>query len=207
MRYSRIIIGVMFVGGISGLLFLVMKGNENERPKACLLSSEDIEWDKPDCVRDAVYSVSSNIVSQSLSQDQALERVLKLADDFLRLPYAGLSADEIRLSVAKYDELVVFICLGLLKYGADANVVGQVVIAARERLRRIEMYLRNEASALKKDNSQRYNIAAEIVRNEYETYVRYWENVGIRFIFGKFGDDVKKDFLEKWDESLRLKRE
>lgn len=202
MRFSRLIIVVMFVGIVLGILFLVMKGSATEMPRTCVLSYEDIEWDKPNCVRDAVYSVSSNIVLQSVSQDQALGRVLKLADDFLRLPYDGLTADRIRMSAAKYDELVVYICLGLLKYGADANVVGRVVIAARERLRRMEMYLRNKALTKKKDQGQRYKIAAEVIRKEYETYVRYWESVGIRFVFDRFGDDKKKDFLKKWAEGL-----
>lgn len=180
------------------------KADEGESQIKNNVLSDFIRWEKPNGVYDAVFLVSSNITFQSKSNGHSLEALAELANAFIALPYKNLTPEKIALSVVKYDELVVYISLGLVKYGATKTYVEDFVIAALNRLECMEKYLRIKSLSEKQKEKQKYNNAIEVLRRERQGYVKYWEKVGSRFVIGCFGENAEKEFLEKLSAVSKL---
>ena len=166
--------------------------------------SDSIRWENPNGVYDAVFLVSSNITFQSKSNVHSLEALVELANAFINLPYKNLTPEKIAQSVVKYDELVVYISLGLVKYGATKTDVEDFVIAALDRLQCMEKYLRIRSLSVKQKEKQKHNNAIEVLRRERQGYVKYWKKVGSRFVIGRFGENAEKEFLDKLSAASKL---
>ena len=106
--------------------------------------------------------------------------------------------------MVKYDELVVYISLGLVKYGATKTDLEDFVIAALDRLQCMEKYLRIKSLSVKQKEKQKHNNAIEVLRRERQGYVEYWEKVGSRFVIGRFGENAEKEFLDKLSAASKL---
>ena len=195
---------------LCGIVVVVMvsdkieKTDEGESQIKNNVLSDFIRWEKPNGVYDAVFLVSSNITFQSKSNVHSLEALVELANAFINLPYKNLTPEKIALSVVKYDELVVYISLGLVKYGATKTDVEDFVIAALDRLECMEKYLRIKSLSVKQKEKQKHNNAIEVLRRERQGYVEYWEKVGSRFVIGRFGENAEKEFLDKLSAASKL---
>ena len=199
MRYRVSIVVILFSVIISSLFLCLKNDQSTVFLPDCVILSNNIEWSRPNAVSDAVYSVASNIIMRSESKEQALSHMLKLSRDFINLPYISHAPEEIGMAVFKYDELVLYICLGLVKCGADGDDIGNFIIAAYKKLSQIESYLNCKISEMCDNDSSEYKLAGNIVTSEKIAYVRYWDNIGIRFVFDQIGEKEKTSFLVKWN--------
>lgn len=197
---------------LCGIVVVVMVSDKIGREKADEgknqiknnVLSDSIRWENPNGVYDAVFLVSSNITFQSKSNVHSLEALVELANAFINLPYKNLTPEKIAQSVVKYDELVVYISLGLVKYGATKTDVEDFVIAALDRLQCMEKYLRIRSLSVKQKEKQKHNNAIEVLRRERQGYVKYWGKVGSRFVIGRFGENAEKEFLDKLSAASKL---
>jgi hypothetical protein len=158
---------------------------------------ESAVWGRSNGLSQAVYSSVSNIIINAGSVETSCGRLLSLSTRFTSLQYKKRTPREISLVVSDYEELTLYLCLGLLKSGASESDIGEFILNALNQLREMSIYL----DTINDRNMTDLATAKKVVKNQLEQYTRFFETVGIRLVFGQIGESAKRDFLLKWNRN------
>ena len=158
---------------------------------------ESAVWGRSNGLSRAVYSSVSNIIINAGSVEASCGRLLSLSTRFTSLQYKKRTPREISVVVSDYEELTLYLCLGLLKSGASESDIGEFILNALNQLREMSIYL----DTINDRNMIDLATAKKVVKNQLEQYTRFFETVGIRLVFGQIGESAKRDFLLKWSRN------
>lgn len=202
---------ILFCCCVAALILLGYLFNQFHRFDVVNASNEDEitdikedAWLSVNGLSASVYSSVSNILSSTGGVTQSQKLLLELSEKFLTLEYNHRSCEEIRNIVIRYEEVVLYLCLGLVKSGAPKADIESLIIDAYKQLYSIKSNLERKESenkSLEKESAKR------VIETELKTYERFFETVGIRLVFEKFGKLAQEEFLRKWEiEKLRVSK-
>ena len=181
---------ILFCCCVAALIMLGYLFNQFHRFDVVNASNEDEitdikedAWLSVNGLSASVYSSVSNILSSTGGVAQSQKPLLELSEKFLTLEYNHRSCEEIRNIVIRYEEVVLYLCLGLVKSGAPKADIESLIIDAYKQLYSIKSNLEKKESenkSLEKESAKR------VIETELKTYERFFETVGIRLVFEKF---------------------
>ena len=148
-----------------------------------------------------MYSSVSNIIATTGGGVKSKTPLLELSEQLLSLNYKEHTCKEIQDIIVKYEEVVLYLCLGLAKADASESDISNVIIGGYYQLFKMRDFLSKQSyehgETLEKTNAKR------MIEKQIETYIRFFETVGVRLIFERYGSNVQKKFLQRWDEEKK----
>lgn len=208
MRRASVILS-MFVVICVGCLFVVFrncdlfKEKQNPSCERKMLNFESNVWGRVNGLSYAVYSSVSNITISADSDESSRHMLYALCKQFSSLQYESRSPREIRAVVSKYEELVLYLSLGLVRNQALESEVGAFILDSLDQLVGMWIYIDEKYAG---DDSIYVKNCRIVVQKEIKTFIRFFETVGIRLVFDQYSEQAKEKFLQKWRKFIESKK-
>ena len=200
MRRGQIVTAFFILGVSVVFLYLGKDKNFTRSDDESNLKFDVLDYDWGiDSLPGAMYSSVSNIRNVADSAATSRMKLLSLAKHFSTLEYKKCSPCELRNAMSKYDEQVLYLCLGLLKSGASGEEIGDFIIAALSQLERIGEFV-DGVKVVDALEVRAVNGAKIAIQQEIKNYITFFDKVGIRLIFDQLDEREKMNFCKRWKE-------
>ena len=195
---------IVIITVIAGVFFVITADSLNFRPAVINKNISHFEsnaWGRVNGLSESMYSSVSNIIAITGGGVKSKTSLLELSEQLLSLNYKEHTCKEIQDIIVKYEEVVLYLCLGLAKANASESDISNVIIGGYYQLFKMRDFLSKQSyehgETLEKTNAKR------MIEKQIETYIRFFETVGVRLIFERYGSNVQKKFLQRWDEEKK----